>query len=648
MRLVLSILLLSVCYSQDCEEGVVADDCGICGGNIFIIDSEYFQYVCEDTTTCDEVYECGYVNTTVSLGSDSYCSSASCTGYAYQPCSSNSQCLHSPTVGLYVSCDNGAYCVTSEIQSVYECGYNTVCETETQCGHVNTGICDCDGSLFDCNLVCGGDGIIDNCNTCDNDPLNDCVQDCADVWGGGATTDNCGVCDANSTNDNAPLTGTCDCAGMPNGTAVIDNCNTCDNDPLNDCVQDECGVWGGDGGISDHCGTCDNDPTNDCVQDECSVWGGDGILLWNECYSAASTEFLYLYESGLTGQIPESIGNLTNLHGIQLSNNQLTGQIPESIGNLTNLEYLYLYDNQLTGSIPNEIGDLSNLMYLGLSGNQLNGEIPPEIGNLTNLIALSLYDNQLTGSIPNEIGDLTELKSLVISNNMLTGELPEIIGELNNLYLLFVWGNELSGKIPESIGNLTQLERLSLSSNYFYGEIPESICDLSIEWGDTTESGGSNFQIFNNKLCIPYPDCIESYMGSQECYGCMDHNACNFNSNAVGNADNCTYSNQGFDCDGESLSLFNGLIPEDFSIHSIYPNPFNPITNISYGLPEYTNVQIIVYNLSGKQVETLISEFKTPGYHSVNWNADNLPSGVYLIRMDSGDFTQTQKVVLVK
>jgi hypothetical protein len=105
---------------------------------------------------------------------------------------------------------------------------------------------------------------------------------------------------------------------------------------------------------------------------------------------------------------------------------------------------------------------------------------------------------------------------------------------------------------------------------------------------------------------------------------------------------------EGFDCDGNQLSLFNGLIPEDFNLHSIYPNPFNPITSIIYGLPEHVNVQILVYDLSGKQVETLINEFQTPGYHSVNWNADNLPSGVYLIRMDSGDFTQTQKVVLVK
>jgi len=69
---------------------------------------------------------------------------------------------------------------------------------------------------------------------------------------------------------------------------------------------------------------------------------------------------------------------------------------------------------------------------------------------------------------------------------------------------------------------------------------------------------------------------------------------------------------EGFDCDGNQLSLFNGLIPEDFSIHSIYPNPFNPVTNITYGLPEHVNVQIIVYDLSGKQVATLINQFQPP------------------------------------
>jgi len=97
-----------------------------------------------------------------------------------------------------------------------------------------------------------------------------------------------------------------------------------------------------------------------------------------------------------------------------------------------------------------------------------------------------------------------------------------------------------------------------------------------------------------------------------------------------------------------SLNVIDNLMPTEYALMSAYPNPFNPVTNITYGLPEHVNVQIVVYDLSGKQVETLINEFQTPGYYSVNWDADNLPSGVYLIRMDSGDYTQTQKVVLVK
>ena len=144
--------------------------------------------------------------------------------------------------------------------------------------------------------------------------------------------------------------------------------------------------------------------------------------------------------------------------------------------------------------------------------------------------------------------------------------------------------------------------------------------------------------------------------------GCTDPVACNYNETATDPGE-CTYPETYYNCDGTCildgdenagtcdgnvLSLFNELIPENFSIYNIYPNPFNPVTNIIYGLPEHINVQIIVYDLSGKQVETLINQFQTPGYHSVYWDADNLPSGVYLIRMDSGDFTQTQKVVLVK
>jgi hypothetical protein len=103
-------------------------------------------------------------------------------------------------------------------------------------------------------------------------------------------------------------------------------------------------------------------------------------------------------------------------------------------------------------------------------------------------------------------------------------------------------------------------------------------------------------------------------------------------------------------CNGENecLSVNELIIPDHYSISNIYPNPFNPITSITYGLPEVGNVTLNVYNIQGRQVQTLVDDFQTAGYHSINWNASYYPSGVYLIRMESGSFTQTQKVVLVK
>ena len=67
------------------------------------------------------------------------------------------------------------------------------------------------------------------------------------------------------------------------------------------------------------------------------------------------------HEGGLTGTIPDVLGNLSNLTGLWLGGNELTGQIPDVLGNLAKLEWLSLSSNQLTGSIPPALGNLSNL-----------------------------------------------------------------------------------------------------------------------------------------------------------------------------------------------------------------------------------------------------------------------------------------------
>jgi len=88
--------------------------------------------------------------------------------------------------------------------------------------------------------------------------------------------------------------------------------------------------------------------------------------------------------------------------------------------------------------------------------------------------------------------------------------------------------------------------------------------------------------------------------------------------------------------------------PTHFSLQQNYPNPFNPSTTISYQLPINCFMTLKVYDVLGREIETLVSERQNAGDHSVTFNATNLPSGVYFYRLRAGDFSETKKLVLVK
>lgn len=190
-------------------------------------------------------------------------------------------------------------------------------------------------------------------------------------------------------------------------------------------------------------------------------------------------EWLYLFDNGLTGNLPASLGNLLNLRQLAVSNNQLTGSIPPEFGNLQSLELLHLFQNDLTGDIPPELGNLSHLTDLNLSQNLLSGIIPPSLGQLKKLEALSLWDNQLIGFIPPELGDLPQLKLLWLSQNQLEGNIPATLGSLGNLQELIASYNQLEGRIPPQLGNLGNLRRLWLSENKLTGPIPSQLGNLT-------------------------------------------------------------------------------------------------------------------------------------------------------------------------
>jgi Leucine-rich repeat (LRR) protein len=194
-----------------------------------------------------------------------------------------------------------------------------------------------------------------------------------------------------------------------------------------------------------------------CGQSPCGWYGV-------KCVGDRVTEVSFPSNNNLTGSIPASIGDLTNLTTLNFSNNlKLIGTLPREIGKLTNLTALNLLNNKLTGSIPSEIGNLTKLTTLNLSNNQLTGSIPSEIGNLTKLTTLNLGANQLTGSIPSEIGNLSTLIALNMSSNQLTS-IPTSIGDLTKLTGLNMSSNQLTS-IPISIESLTSLTSLNLSFN---------------------------------------------------------------------------------------------------------------------------------------------------------------------------------------
>jgi flagellar hook assembly protein FlgD len=83
-------------------------------------------------------------------------------------------------------------------------------------------------------------------------------------------------------------------------------------------------------------------------------------------------------------------------------------------------------------------------------------------------------------------------------------------------------------------------------------------------------------------------------------------------------------------------------------LNPAYPNPFNPITTIEYGLPKDSQVSITVYDMLGRIVKELINEKQSAGFHSIKWDASDLSNGLYLVKMAAGKYQKSQKVMLVK
>jgi hypothetical protein len=102
-----------------------------------------------------------------------------------------------------------------------------------------------------------------------------------------------------------------------------------------------------------------------------------------------------------------------------------------------------------------------------------------------------------------------------------------------------------------------------------------------------------------------------------------------------------------------SVKDANAPVPDKFALEQNFPNPFNPETSIKYHLPVRTNVTLRIYNALGQEVRTLINELQDAGVYNAPWdgkdkNGRQLSTGLYLFRLEAGDFVMTRKMAMVK
>lgn len=96
------------------------------------------------------------------------------------------------------------------------------------------------------------------------------------------------------------------------------------------------------------------------------------------------------------------------------------------------------------------------------------------------------------------------------------------------------------------------------------------------------------------------------------------------------------------------ISGISNEIPTRFNLYQNFPNPFNPVTSIKFDVAKSSFVKLVIFDILGREVETLVNNEMQPGTYSINWNAVSLNSGIYFVKITAGDYSEIKRVALVK
>lgn len=289
---------------------------------------------------------------------------------------------------------------------------------------------------------------------------------------------------------------------------------------------------------------------------------------------------------------PETTAYPDNDFSVEVASSQMSGTVTDEYGNPVINSEVYFYSESFTFNRWTTT-DMNGVYHLGLMANEL------PVTNL-NLTCNDSYDTAfVTANYKFELID--------------SGE------DIVRNFIMFRTNSTISGRVT------------------FNGSAPGFTLPI---WAANTDSGTAATYTDNDGNFIFYvSDRISEYFINLNVPDGFEYDIVTAHAGESNVVVNLTITD---------VPNVNLNVPNEYSLGQNYPNPFNPKTTISYAIPQTGLVQIKIFNIIGREIITLVNEQKQAGRYNVEFNADELPSGVYLYRLQSGDFVRTEKMVLLK
>jgi hypothetical protein len=397
----------------------------------------------------------------------------------------------------------------------------------------------------------------------------------------------------------------------------------------------------------------------------------------------------YVYNGNaaqITGNgLPFLVKNLTvnNVNGVTLNantlvsgtlnlinGNLLTGPNTISLGtSISNLGTLTNSAGKILGNFNRWISNSSNILFpVGTSATKYT---PVELSNVVGSGTFTV--NAIPGMHPNAPGsNLLQMYWKLTNGGLTSADLTfhyldaDVVGDENQYELGRYNGISWDIISPISLNttsNTASIAGINSFSDWTLGEdgaLPVELKSFTattigskvrLNWNTATEINNYGFEIERAKTSN-YSLLLWEKIGfingngnsnSPKSYTFIDDNV---------SSEKYSYRLKQIDNDGQfeyssPVQIDLGSL-STFSLHQNYPNPFNPSTTIQFSLPAALNVKIIIFNLLGQEIQTLVNETKEAGIHEIIFDAQNLNSGVYLYKIEAGSYIQTRKMTLIK